>query len=92
MEEVKTIKGKILEDLKKRGLIPEGDVSAKTVKGLILAEMQKKGLLPADINKSMPTAFQSSAAPQTSTKPSPMLIYGIIGGLVLVYFLTKKKK
>jgi hypothetical protein len=25
-------------------------------------------------------------------KKSPFLIYGIIGGLILVYFLTKKKK
>ncbi len=48
--------------------------------------------LNLNIDKSAPTAFQASAAAQTSTKPSPMLIYGIIGGLVLVYFLTKKKK
>jgi hypothetical protein len=52
----------------------------------------ESSLLRQGTNKSMPTAFQSSAASQTSTKPSPMLIYGIIGGLVLVYFLTKKKK
>ena len=38
-----------------------------------------------------------SEAPKTlpaeiETKSNPMLIYGIIGGLALVYFLTKKKK
>ena len=52
----------------------------------------ESSLLKQDIDKSAPTAFQASTAAQTSTKPSPMLIYGIIGGLVLVYFLTKKKK
>jgi hypothetical protein len=45
-----------------------------------------------NIDKSTPIEVQASTAAQTSTKPSPMLIYGIIGGLVLVYFLTKKKK
>lgn len=29
---------------------------------------------------------------EMETKSNPMLIYGIIGGLALVYFLTKKKK
>lgn len=29
---------------------------------------------------------------EMETKSNPMLIYGIIGGLILVYFLTKKKK
>jgi hypothetical protein len=55
---------------------------------------EESSLLKQNINidKSAPTAFQASTAAQTSTKPSPMLIYGIIGGLVLVYFLTKKKK
>jgi len=38
---------------------------------------------------------QFSPAPRTApaeipTKSSPMLIYGIIGGLALIYFLTKK--
>ncbi len=58
------------------------------------AAREESSLLKQDINidKSAPTAFQASTAAQTSTKPSPMLIYGIIGGLVLVYFLTKKKK
>jgi hypothetical protein len=56
------------------------------------AAREESSLLKQDIDKSAPTAFQASTAAQTSTKPSPMLIYGIIGGLVLVYFLTKKKK
>ena len=30
------------------------------------------------------------APAEGTTKPSPMLIYGIIGGLALIYFLTKK--
>jgi len=41
---------------------------------------------------------QFSPAPRTATataeipvKSSSMLIYGIIGGLALLYFLTKKK-
>jgi hypothetical protein len=29
---------------------------------------------------------------QDSNKPSSIYIYGILGGLVLVYFLTKNKK
>jgi hypothetical protein len=56
------------------------------------ANRVKTGFPDLNIDKSAPTAFQASTAAQTSTKPSPMLIYGIIGGLVLVYFLTKKKK
>jgi len=53
----------------------------------------------ADATEPLPKGFEA-ADPETggkggtgtSFKPSPLLIGGVIGGLALVYFLTKKKK
>lgn len=71
----------------KKNSIPEGE------EGDVITPDEEKDTEP------LPKGFEA-ADPETggkgetgtSFKPSPLLIGGIVGGLALVYFLTKKKK
>jgi len=66
------------KDLLKTLGVKEGDI-----RGLILPNEEKAG-------DKLPDEFPQYD-PNASLSPSPLLIAGVVGGLALVYFLTKKK-
>lgn len=68
----------------KKNNIPEGEEGPVVTKD----EEDKSEPLP----KGFEAADPETGGKGTSFKPSPLLIGGVVGGLALVYFLTKKKK
>ena len=75
-------------NLFKKNNIPEDEES-----GVVVTEEEEESSekLPAGFEAADPEGGSGSML-TTGFKPSPLMIGGIVGGLALVYFLTKKKK
>jgi hypothetical protein len=75
-------------NLFKKNNIPEDEESGVVITEEEAASSEK---LPAGFEAADPEPGSGSML-TTGFKPSPLMIGGIVGGLALVYFLTKKKK
>ena len=85
---------KLLKALKIGGIVAEA--GGKTVE--LLTPEEKKATTPLDATgegfqaKDPEPGAKTTPTLLTDFKPSPMLIYGVVGAAALIYLLTKKKK
>jgi hypothetical protein len=80
-----------VSNLFKKNNIPE-DAGGADGDVVTSGEKDASEPLPKGFEAADPESGSSSGGLNLGFKPSPLMIGGIVGGLALVYFLTKKKK